>query len=101
MCFVNYKHFIFLFGWKKSKPKLIHRHSKVHPYGNNGNRVCLGCGEKTHSFLHNYHGQGGGDISWGHVGFHKVDEEKFITAIMNRDVDYTEIDLDSATEPLL
>lgn len=31
----------------------------------------------------------------------KVDEEKFITAIMNRDVDYTEIDLDSATEPML
>lgn len=31
----------------------------------------------------------------------KVDEERFITAIMNREVDYTEIDIDSATSPLL
>lgn len=31
----------------------------------------------------------------------KVDEESFITAIMNREIDYTEINLDTATEPLL
>lgn len=69
--------FKWLFGRKKSKPKSYHRHSKVYPYGNNGNRVCLCCGEKTHSFLSNCCGQGDGDLSWGHPGFYKVDEEKF------------------------